>query len=375
MRRLEQLLKKEFLQIFRDRFMIPIIFVIPFVQLLLLSFAANYEVKNIRVGVVDESNSVRSRDLVRHFKSSDHFELSAHYSSQDKASSAMGKGRIDMILAIPGYFHLEPTRSGKATQLYLILDAINGSKAGVASGYAHRIIRDFDKEIPVKSKEPAAGKAGKGLPLLLTPSYWFNPHLDYKAYMVPGILVILVSMMGLFLSSMNIVREKEIGTIEQVNVTPIKKWEFITGKLLPFWIIGILEMGLGLLLGKLIFDIPLEGSIPLVFLFTAIFLFVVLGLGMFISTFTDTQQQAIFFSWFIMVVFILMSGLFTPIESMPDWARILTWFNPVAYMVGVMREVLLKGSGIMAMSGSLIVLSIFAVVLNVLAVGNYRKGI
>lgn len=375
MRRLEHLLKKEFLQIFRDRFMIPIIFVIPFVQLLLLSFAANYEIKNIRVGIVDGSSSVRSRDLVRHFKSSDHFELSTHFPSNKKASSAMGKGNIDMILVIPPNFHLETTRSEKAPQLHLILDAINGSKAGVASGYAHRIIRSFDRELAVELQQGSLAQKRSQAPLSLKPSYWFNPHLDYKVYMVPGILVILVSIMGLFLSSMNIVREKEIGTIEQVNVTPIKKWEFIPGKLLPFWIIGILEMGVGLLLGKLIFDIPLEGSIPLVFLFTAIFLLVILGLGMFISTFTDTQQQAIFFSWFIMVVFILMSGLFTPIESMPDWARILTWFNPVAYMVSVMREVLLKGSDFLHMSSSLIMLALFAVGLNVLAVWNYRKGI
>jgi ABC-2 type transport system permease protein len=174
---------------------------------------------------------------------------------------------------------------------------------------------------------------------------------------------------------MNIVREKEIGTIEQLNVTPISKGSFIIGRLLPFWILGIFELGFGLLLGKLIFHIPMVGNMLVVFCFAAIYLLMVLGMGLFVSTFTQTQQQAMFISWFFMVIFILMSGLFTPIESMPLWAQKITLFNPVAYFIKVMRMVLLKGSGFADTAQYFLYMAVFAVGMNVLAVWNYRKTV
>ena len=172
-----------------------------------------------------------------------------------------------------------------------------------------------------------------------TQSYWFNPELNYKNYMVPGILVLLITIIGIQLTGMSIVREKEMGTIEQINITPIKKYQFIIGKLLPFWLIAQFELTFGLILGKLLFDIPMVGNLGVVFLFSSIYLLVILGAGLVISTINNTQQQSMFISFFFMIVFIMMSGLFTPVESMPVWAQRINIINPVAYFIQVMRMV------------------------------------
>lgn len=205
------------------------------------------------------------------------------------------------------------------------------------------------------------------------PSFWYNPTMDYKTFMVPGILVLLVTMITLFLSGMNIVREKEIGTLEQINVTPIRKSQFLIGKLFPFWVIGMALLSIGLILAKLIFNTPMLGSILLIYLYTSIYIVVILGMGLLISNFSDTQQQAIFIAWFFVVIFILMSGLFTPIESMPRWAQIITEFNPIRYFVEVVRMVLLKGSGFMDILPQIVKTLIYSFVMNALAVWSYKK--
>ena len=191
--------------------------------------------------------------------------------------------------------------------------------------------------------------------------------------MVPGILVLLVTMLTLFLSSMNIVREKEIGTLEQINVTPIKKHQFIIGKLFPFWVLGLFILSIGLTIAKLIFNIPILGNIGLIYLFTSVYLFVILGIGLIISNFTETQQQAMFIAWFFTVIFILMSGLFTPIESMPQWAQNITLFNPIRYFVEIVRMVLLKGATFSDISFQFLVIASYAVILNGIAVWTYKK--
>ena len=205
------------------------------------------------------------------------------------------------------------------------------------------------------------------------PSFWYNNTLNYKTFMVPGILVLLVTMITLFLSGMNIVREKEIGTLEQMNVTPIKKHQFIIGKLFPFLVLGMLLLTVGLIIAKLLFNVPIVGSLALMYFYTIIYILVILGMGLFISNFTDTQQQAMFIAWFLAVIFILMSGLFTPIESMPEWAQIMTEFNPIKYFVEVMRMVMLKGAGFTDIIPQITKTFIYAVIMNGLAVWSYKK--
>jgi ABC-2 type transport system permease protein len=205
------------------------------------------------------------------------------------------------------------------------------------------------------------------------PLFWYNETLNYKTFMVPGILVLLVTMITLFLSGMNIVREKEIGTLEQINVTPIKKHQFIIGKLFPFWVLGMLLLTIGLGIAKVLFNVPILGSLVLMYFYTSIYILVILGIGLFISNITETQQQAMFIAWFFMVIFILMSGLFTPIESMPNWAQQLTTVNPIRYFVEVMRMVMLKGATLTDILPQLLKTLGYAVVMNGLAVYGYKK--
>jgi ABC-2 type transport system permease protein len=207
----------------------------------------------------------------------------------------------------------------------------------------------------------------------ITNRYWYNEMLNYKYYMLPGILVILVTAIGFLLAGLNMVREKEIGTIEQINVTPVRKYHFIIAKMVPFLLIGIIDLALGLLIGKIAFNIPFEGSILLMFTGGTIFLIAVLGLALFISTFSDTQQQYMFVAFFCMIIFILMSGIFTPYESMPQWAQDFNLINPVAYLMRINRMVMLKGSGITDISRELWSLAVIAVIFSALAVSRYRK--
>jgi ABC-2 type transport system permease protein len=212
-------------------------------------------------------------------------------------------------------------------------------------------------------------------PIQLSSAFWYNPELNYFTYMVPGILVLLVTVISAFLSAMNIVREKEMGTIEQINVTPIKKYQFILGKLIPFWFIALFELAFGLILAKLVFDIPMLGSLGLIFFVAGVYLFVALGLGLLISTLTNTQQQSMFLTFFFMIIFILMSGLFTPVQSMPEWAQTINLANPIAYFIDVMRMVLLKGSVFNDISRQFFSLLVLAILLNTLAVWRYRKTV
>jgi ABC-2 type transport system permease protein len=370
MRTIYFILQKEFLQIFRNKGMLRIILLIPIIQLLVLANAANYEVKNLAIDVVDHDHSAWSLRLVNKLTASGYFKLHRQTFNEKAAFEDLQLDKADIVLMIPRHFERDLVREDKAS-LQLLVNAINGSKAGLANGYANTIIRSFNANI--RTEWLALDKRNAPASIEVTYSNWFNTRLDYKVFMVPGIIVVLVTMIGAFLSGMNIVKEKEIGTIEQLNVTPIRKHHFILGKLIPFWILALFEMALGLLIGKLVFHLPMAGSLWLVFLFAAVYLWVMLGMGLLISTFTETQQQAMFIAWFFVIIFILMSGLFTPVENMPHWAQVITWFNPIAYFVKVIRMVLLKGSGWVNIQLYLLIMLAYALVMNGIAIWNYRK--
>ncbi len=283
----------------------------------------------------------------------------------------MLNGDVDVVLEIPPYFERDLIKE-KQSELGLTINAIDGATAGVESVYVSQIVQSFNKNLRTVLMQ-ASDKINRPIQITTIPSFWYNETLNYKTFMVPGILVLLVTMITLFLSGMNIVREKEIGTLEQINVTPIQKKQFIIGKLFPFWVIGMGLLTIGLIIAKLIFDIPIVGSLALMYAYTSIYIFVVLGIGLFISNFTNTQQQAMFIAWFFMVIFILMSGLFTPIESMPQWAQFITEFNPIKYFVEVMRMVMLKGSSFKDILPQMIKTLLYALVMNGLAVWSYKK--
>ncbi len=372
MRTIRFLVQKEFLQIFRNKGILPVILVVPVVQLLILSYAADFEVKNLKVFWVDQDHSEISRSLRQKISSSRYFTITEFSQGVGQGDVALDQGTVDLVLTIPPHFEQEIIKT-RSSDAQLIMNAIDGTKAGLGSYYLSQIINQFNVELAPEIGM-RLGSDGVQIKRIDTEySFWFNPVLNYKTFMVPGILVLLVTMIGVFISSMNIVREKELGTIEQLNVTPIKKHQFILGKLIPLWILGLVEFTIGLLVAKFVFNVPMLGSLPLLYLFTGVYLVMVLGLGMFISTLTDTQQQAMFISWFFLVIFILMSGVFTPIENMPGWAQKITLFNPVRYFIEVVRMVMLKGAAVDQISTQFLVVGVYALVINALAVWRYKK--
>ncbi len=370
MRTILFILQKEFIQIFRNRSMLPIIFVVPIVQLIVLVHAATFEMKHIRLFVVDNDLSYSSRQIISKFGGSSFFVISGQSFNRKVADDALQNGDIDAILDIPFDFEKKLYKENKA-DIQLVINAINGTSAGLTNAYASMVIADYNREIIIKTFPPSKSAPSKSINT--TYSFWYNPELNFKTFMVPGVLVLLVTIIGLILSGMNIVREKEIGTIEQINVTPIKKYQFITGKLLPFWIIALFELAFGLSIGKLLFDIPIVGNLGLVFLVASVYLLVIMGMGLFISTLTHTQQQAMFISFFFMMIFLLMSGLFTSIESMPSWAQQADRLNPVAYFIRIIRMVLLKGSTFTDIQRDFFSLGILAIMMLSLSVWRYKK--
>lgn len=372
MKTIQFILQKEFLQIFRNRAMLPILFVMPIVQLLVLSFAATYELKEASIALVDYDQSSLSRELSAQFQGTGYFSLEHKTFDTDEALKELKAGNVNMILTIPENFSRDYSQ-GNSVSIQMLIDAVDGTKAGMIQSYGSSIIRDFNQNHMREIQLISSIEAHQLSRIELIPVNWYNPDLDYITYMVPGILVVLVSMIGLFLSGMNIVREQEIGTIEQLNVTPIKKSHFITGKIVPFWIIGMFDLVIGLALARFGFQIPFLGSLTFILIVSAIYLIVIQALGLFISTITSTQQQAMFIAWFIMVVFILMGGLFTPIESMPMWAQDLTFANPVAWFIKVMRMVLLKGAGWQEIQYMVFILIGMGVLFYSVAINRYKK--
>lgn len=368
MRNLIIILRKEFIQIFRDKVMFGMIIVLPIVQLILLSNAATFDMKNISLLIVDNDNSSTSSDIYAKFKGNDYFKTNRVFGNQKVAETKLTDGSIDLYIEIPNNFE-KKLYSFEENGIHVTVNAIDGAKASLGMFYANAVVTEYLDEFLMKNGINNSNQKKVNIEY----SHWYNPELNYTTFMVPGILALLVSMIGLFLSSLNIVKEKEIGTLDQLNVSPIRKSELIIGKLLPFWFIGLFELGFGLILARLIFGVPFLGSLWLLFGVSAVYLTVVLGIGLLISTVTDTQQQAMLFTWFFMVIFILLSGLFTAIENMPAWAQTLTEFNPIKYFMKSTRMIMLKGSGFDDISTEFYKLIIYSISINSLAVLFYHK--
>lgn len=369
MRTLKYLLQKEYRQIFRNKIILRMIIAMPMIQLIILPLAADYEIKNINVAVVDRDRSGFSRELVNRITAAGYFRLQQYTHSYEEAFPLLESDKADLILEIPSRFEKDLVREGKQS-LLVAVNAINGTKAMVGANYLNRIIQDYNNDIKVEWKTPAMGAKM----IEIESVNWFNPHMKYAFFMVPGILVLLVTMISAYMCSMNIVREKEIGTIEQINVTPVKKQYFILGKLIPFWTIGMVLFSVGLfVIGRFVYGIVPIGNILALYAFLALFLVAVLGFGLLISTYSNTQQQAMSLAFFFVMIFLLMSGLFTSIDSMPAWARWVAYSHPVSYFIEVVRMVVLKGSGFGELGRYFLVMAGFAVGFNGWAILNYRK--
>ena len=302
------LIRKEFLQIFRNKFISKAIFAVPIVQMLLLVPAVTFEIKNVNLCVVDMDLSAGSRSLVNRLEGSSFFRVNQHSFSLEEAENLLHRNRCDMILHIPSGFGRELVRD-QCSRVMVTANAINASTAQLSWAYLNGVLRDYNAEIMTDRTGNAmvAGVIPETLPRIsVTNRYWYNEMLNYNWFMLPGILGILVTAIGFLLAGLNLVREKEVGTIEQINVTPVKKVQFMAAKMVPFLLIGLVDLALGLAIGKLVFRIPFEGSLSLLFLGSAIYLVAVLGLALFISTFSSTQQQFMFVAFFFMIIFILI---------------------------------------------------------------------
>ena len=379
MRRILFLAQAEVLHIVRDRVLLAQVLIVPVVQLLILSNAATFQIRHTPIYIADFDRTSTSRGLVGHLAASGHFQIVDTVPSFDAANEALLAGTVTMVVAIPHDFEASLVRTGIAP-VELSVNAEKGSSAGIVQAYASRVLADYAAELTPRLRPSlVAAKAGMAVPMRGAPHIdvrvrgRYNPTLNYQYYMVPGILVALVTMIGTLLSAQNIAREKELGTLEQLNVTPITRGQFITAKLLPFWVLGLLELSLGLIVGKFVFDIPMRGSVPLLFAAATVYLAVALGIGLWISTLVETQQQAMFVTFFIVNVYLLMSGLFTPIDSMAPWVRAVSQVNPVRHFVTISRAILMKGAGPVEILRPLSILAGSAVVILTLAIRQYRK--
>ena len=364
------LIKKEFLQVFRNPLLMSILIVAPLVQFLLFPFTADYEIKTLNIAFIDKDRSTITAEMQHKFEYSKYFVNFGLLETKKEAEELMLKDEIDILIEFPQNFEknimtLDPTT------IAITANAINSVKAGIGVGYVQTVIGEFYED---KATELSAigSVPSKLMPVNI---YWYNEQMNYKNLIVPGILVILVTLIGAYVTALNIVREKEIGTIEQINVSPIHKWQFLIGKMIPFWILGMTEFLLGLFLMKIVFGISVQGSLPVLISVTTIYLLVMLGLGFFISSMSSNQLQAMFIVFFLFIVFVLLSGLFTPIEGMPQWAIYLNYLNPMSYYMDVIKLIVLKGSGIEEIKMQISALSGMAAVINVAALFSYRETV
>jgi ABC-2 type transport system permease protein len=363
------LLEKEFKQIRRNAFVPKLLVAMPLAMMLVFPWAADQEVRNVRLAVVDGDHSATSRRLVQKVVSSGFFHLTDVTATYPEAMESVEAGRADIILEIAPDFERDIVRGGSGRAM-IAANAVNSMKGALGSSYLASILADYSEELL-----PAQTGAMEAMEMpAAVPRFRFNPTLDYKVFMVPALMVMLLTMLCGFLPALNIVAEKEAGTIEQMNVTPVKKRQFIVAKLLPYWIIGFAVLGLCIVLAGLVYGLWPAGSVLTIFLGAGIYILVVSGVGLVISNYSDTMQQAMFVMFFFVLILLLISGLFTPVRSMPGWAQAIAAVNPLKYFIEVMRMVYLKGSGLSQLLPQLAALAGFALVFNSWAVGSYAKS-
>jgi ABC-2 type transport system permease protein len=344
----------------------------PLMMMLVLPWAANQSIKGLKLSVVDNDRSTFSEQLVHKVTSSGYFTLTDVSPTYSVAMKSIDAGIADIIFEIENDFEKNMIREN-AGRVMISANSVNGMKGGIGAQYLSSILNDYARELATENNFQLSTFNFQLFSVY--PQYKFNPHLDYKVFMVPALMVMLLTMIAGFLPALNIVSEKEIGTIEQMNVSPVKRPVFVLAKLIPYWIIGYIVLSLCMLLGIVVYGLYPVGSIFTIYLFAGIYILVVSGFGLLISNYSNTMQQAMFVMFFFVLVFILMSGLFTPVNSMPGWAQKITIFNPLKYFMQVMRLVYLKGSAFREMIPQFLALCGFAIGFNVWAVMSYKKSI
>lgn len=371
-RSLRVIVEKEFKQILRDPVISRMLFVTPLIQLAVLANAATFEVKRASLWVVDLDRTPVATAMVDRFTASQRFVVVGDGVSPSEGERSLMEGRATAVMTIPQGFARDLGTTGRST-VQLVLNAVNGSQAGVTQGYATQIIARFASEVANMGAARRPGSSARPMVEVRTRG-WYNATLDYRRFMVPGILVQLITMIGTLMTALNIVREKEAGTLEQLNVTPLSPGVFIAGKLLPLWVTSLAVFSAGLLIAVFGFDVPLEGSVLLLYAGAALFLVGALGVGLWISTIADTQQQALFVTFAVLMIYILMSGLFTPVRGMPDWVRTVAQANPLLQFISLTRAIMLRGAGAMDVWREFVALGIIGPTVLLLAIRQSRKS-
>ena len=342
MRRVFHLMRKELIELRQDPRLFGVVILAPIIQLTVLGYAATTDVKDIPIVIVDADRSTASRELVHRFESSQNFKIVDLLGSTNEIDRYLDSGQAWMALSIPPDYGRK-VGAARPTTLQIVADGTDSNSTGVAMGYAQTLIGGYLQDL-VAAAAPGLPAAGLVQPAI---QVWFNPRLESRDFMIPGIIALLLLVITTNLSAMAIVREKEIGTLEQLNVTPLARWELIAGKLLPYAFIGIIDVILVLLVAIYWFEVPLLGSIPLLFAMCLVYLTCTLGLGLFVSTISQTQQQAMMTTiFFFLTPMMYLSGFIFPIENMPEWIQPLTYLIPLRYFLVILRGIFLKGVGL-----------------------------
>ena len=373
MNRIKHIIKKEFRQIRRDRSMIGITLIMPVIQLIILGYVISAEVRNITAVICDLDRSQHSFQIVRKMKASGYFKLKYYETEEQKIAEYLNSGKAQVAVIIPNDLSQNMLKQQK-TDIQVLLDGQDSNSANITLGYIAGILQDYQKEL-LDIKQKSFVKSGDMKRVVPKIRIWYNPELVYSDFMIPGIAAFLLTMITSLLSAMGLVREREIGTLEQLLVTPIKKYELLIGKIVPFAILGIIELVIAIVFAKLWYDIPIVGNLFLFALFAVIYIFTCLGLGLFVSSIAHTQQQALFMTWFAMIFIFLMSGFVFPIENMPKFAQILSYVNPLRYFMVIIREIFIKGAELHHLYSQGIALLIFSGTIFGFAVQKFQNRI
>lgn len=366
------LIEKEFKQMFRDSMLPKMLVILPLLSMFVFPFAANQEIRHIRVDAVDNDHSSLTSKLMNEIDASDYFDLCAVSSTYEQALDMVESDQADMIIEWPQHFERDVV-NGRGGNIYIAANAVNGTKGTLGSSYMLSMLSGSTVLKGLSDKTVKSGTVA--VPQFsVKPIFKFNPTLDYKVFMIPALIVMLLTIICGFFPALSIVNEKERGTIEQMNVTPVAKAQFIFAKMVPLWCCGIVILGVFLLVAWLMYGLVPAGSIWTILLFSGIYILVVSGLGLSISNNASTMQQAMFVMFFFIMILLLMSGLFTPVASMPGWAQVIAAVNPLTYFIQVMRLVYLKGSSFVDMIPQFLALCGFAIAFGLLAILSYRKS-
>ena len=371
MKTLKYLVEKEFKQIWRNPMIPKMIVFYPILVLLIFPWAINFEVKNIKVNIVDQSRSPYSQRLTNKIEASNYFILNDITDSYEASMKDMENDRCDIILVIPPSFDEHLVKEQKA-DISIVANAVNTTQGLLGSNYLTEIINDFASDLRYEIKPIL--KVQQTQSLEIVPRYKYNETLDYKTFMLPAFIVLMITLICGILPSLNVVLEKEIGTINQINTTPVTKFNFILAKVIPYWIIGIIILTISIFMVWIIYGLFPSGSIVALYLASIIFILGVTALGIVISNYSDTLQQSMFVVLFFILIIILLSGMFTPVSSMPGWAQAIAYVNPLTHFIEIMRLIYLKANRLVDLLPQMAILTAFAVVFNGWAILSYRKS-